>query len=410
MAALFIASSASAQLASDQIPHERTLPVNEEVRKQLEASRVRFGIFRLQPQLTVSNLGYDNNVFGTPEDPVGDWHSTVSAGTRFIVPMGSKVYARGGAIPEYTYFQKLVNRRAFGGTYDAALLGLYNHMTIEGAMSLFKGLTPVNSEVDRAAFGKRTDATGKIEVDILGHLSVFGRAETQRQRYTVSQDEIERGVSTKPLERNEAVGRAGLRYRFSPSFDISVAAERTRTEFLTEMSRNNESRAAVFGVRYDRPRTFLNLSIGTRTGEARFLGSSFPKYSTTTGSYYASHKLTAGLVFDVYGHRGIGYSLTVENPYFLETSNGAGIIVPFGRRFAVRAFGEKGTNDYPLPVESIQRTDRLTTWGGAIATHLYRKLVITAIASETKSVSNVPGLDRSIFRLTTLIGIREGLF
>jgi hypothetical protein len=410
IAVLLMASSASAQLASDQIPHERTLPLHEQVRKQLETSRMRVGILRLRPAFTVSNFGYDNNVFGTTEDPVGDWHATVSAGTRFIVPMGSKLYARGGAIPEYTYYQKLVGRRAFGGTYDASLLGLYNHMTVEAAAGVFKGLSPVNSEVDHGAFGTRTDFTGKLELDILGHLSAFGHAERQQQRYTLSQDEIERGVSAKPLERDEAVGRAGLRYRFSSAFDISAAAEKTRTEFLTEMSRDNKTRALIFGVRYDRPRSFVNLSIGTRTGEARNLVSAFPKYSTTTGSYYASHTLTAGLVFDAYGHRGIGYSLTVENPYFLETSNGGGIIIPFGRRFAVRAFGETGTNDYPLPVQSIKRKDRLTTYGGGIATHLYRNLVVTAIASQTKSASNVPGLDRSIFRVTTLIGFREGLF
>jgi hypothetical protein len=410
IAAFLVASSASAQLASDQIPHERTLPVHEQIRKELDASRVRIGVLRLQPTFAVRDLGYDNNVFGTSQDPVADWHSTASAGTRFIVPMGSKLYARGAAIPEYTYYQKLTNLRSFGGAYDAALLGLFNHMTVEAAASLFKGLGPVNSEVDRAALGRRIDATGKIELDVFGHVSVFGQAETQRQRYFDTSDEIARGVSVKTLERNEGVNRAGVRYRLSRSLDVSVAAEQTRTEFLANTSRDNKTRAVIVAARYDRPRTFLNLSIGTRTGEARFLGSAFPKYSTTTGSYYASHTLTAGLAVDAYGHRGIGYSLTVENPYFLETSNGAGIILPLGRRFAVRVFGETGTNDYPLPVASIKRRDRVTTYGGGLATHLYRNVVLTAVASQTKATSNLPGHDRSIFRVSTLIGIREGFF
>jgi hypothetical protein len=409
--AIFLAaSSASAQLASDQIPHERTLPLHEQIRKQLETSRMRVGILRLQPTFAVRDAGYDNNVFGTSQDPVADWHSTASAGARFIIPMGSKLYARGAAIPEYTYYQKLTNLRSFGGTYDASLLGLFNHMTVEATSSLFKGLGPVNSEVDRAALGRRIDARGKLELDVFGHFSVFGLAETQRQRYIVSPDEIERGVSVKALERNERVSRGGVRYRFSQSFDVSVAAEKTRTEFLTVTSRDNNTRAVIVGARYDRPRSFLNLSIGTRTGEARNLGSAFPKYSTTTGSYYASHTLTAGPAVDAYGHRGIGYSLTVENPYFLETSNGAGIILPLGRRFALRAFGETGTNDYPLPVASIKRNDRVTTYGGGLATHLYRNVVLTAIASQTKTTSNLPGHDRSIFRVSTLIGIREGFF
>src|SRR5437868_7046857 len=96
-AAVMIAGAlgASAQLSSDQVPHARTLPLNEDVRHQLETSRFHLGVFRVQPAFAIRDLGYDNNVFGTVDNPVTDWRSTVSAGLRSIVPIGPKVYFRG---------------------------------------------------------------------------------------------------------------------------------------------------------------------------------------------------------------------------------------------------------------------------------------------------------------------------
>src|ERR1700719_419681 len=97
--AMLVAGAASAQLVNDQVPHERTLPISEEIRLQLESSRFRLGIFRLQPRFAIRDLGYDNNVFGTPNNPIADWHSSIAAGPAFIVPAASKVYLRGEAVP-----------------------------------------------------------------------------------------------------------------------------------------------------------------------------------------------------------------------------------------------------------------------------------------------------------------------
>ena len=410
-ALLLVAATASAQLADDRVPHERTLPIREEIRTQLENSRFRFGIFRLQPTFAIRDLGYDNNVFGTSDNPVADWHSSVAAGTHFIVPGGSKLYLRGTVVPEYTYYQKLTSRRSLGGDYGASLLGLFNHMTIEAGAESVKELAIVSSEVERPAIGTTATANGALEVDILRRLSVFGTAKGERRRFDLAVDELARSTSLDVLERNETLARGGVRYRFTSFFDVSAAAEKTRTTFLIQQSRNNRTTAAIIGIHYDRPRSFVNISIGSRKATATDVTSTaFPEFSTTTGSYYASHELSAGVVLDAYGHRGIGYSVTVENPYFLETRNGAGFIVPLGRRFALRAFGEAGSNSYPVLVNAVKRTDDVTTWGGGFAMRLYRNLVMTAVASNTKYDSTIPDNSRSIFRVTTLVSAQTTLF
>jgi hypothetical protein len=409
-ALLSAAPNVFAQLASDQIPHQRLLPPSEQVRRELETSRVRLGIFRVRPAFAIRDFGYDNNVFGTPKDPVADWRSTISAGANLIVPFGRKMYGRATVVPEYTWYRKLSERRLFGGTYGGSLLGLFNHLTIEGGANAHKGFSVISSELEREAVGRRTASFGTAELEIVRRFSIFGTAREERQRYSHAVEaRAVNAASLAPLERNERLARAGIRYRLTSFLSVSVAAEKTRSEFLTATERNNESDAVIAGIRYDRPRTFFNFSAGSRTGKARREATAFPRYTTATGSYYAAHEFPVRTVIDVYGHRGLVYSLYADNAYFIETRNGAGLVVPLGRRLAVRAFGETGSNRYPRAVESVKRSDDVATYGGGLAIRLYRSLALTAIATNTRYTSNVPGLDRSILRVMTIISIQREL-
>ena len=86
----FAASSgfASAQLTTDQVPWERTVPIKDEVRGEMERSRIELGPVRVLPWIAVRNFGYNDNIYGSSEDPVGDWIATVGAGARLYVPVG----------------------------------------------------------------------------------------------------------------------------------------------------------------------------------------------------------------------------------------------------------------------------------------------------------------------------------
>src|SRR5438270_3510377 len=56
-----------AQLATDQVPRERTVPSEETVKQQVSNARLRLGPLRILPTVIVTSAGYDNNVHDTPE-------------------------------------------------------------------------------------------------------------------------------------------------------------------------------------------------------------------------------------------------------------------------------------------------------------------------------------------------------
>ena len=403
---------ANAQLASDDVPRERTIPRTEQIRRQLKDSRYHLGPFRVQPVFGLRDFGYDNNVFGSENDQVADWRSTVSAGARLILPVGPKMYLRGKLVPEYTWYQKLADRRVFGGDYSASALGLFNHLSLEAGGDVFKGVSPVTSEIERSALGTRASGFAKGEVDLIGRVSLFAQGESQRQRYEVKAADAQIGLEQ--LERTDAVVRSGIRYRFASYLDFSAAVERTTSTFLTGTERDNHSDAVILGVHYDRPRTFVNLAVGSRKGEAKAATSIFPHYKTTTGSYYASHEFARRALVDAFGHRGVVYGLFLDNPYYFEARNGAGLTIPIGQRLAVRGFGELGKNGYPVTVlvsgVPTKRNDDVTVTGGGMAFRTYRKIVLAILATSYRYSSNIPNFDRSIFRLTTTVSFGGDFF
>src|SRR5262249_37849737 len=161
--------------------------------------------------------------------------------------------------------------------------------------------------------------------------------------------------------------------------------------------RDNQSTAYLAGFHYDRPRFFLNLSVGYRQGKA-FNGSAFPDYSGVTGSYFASFFATAWLEIQPYGHRSIVYGLAANAPYFFDTRNGGAVNFRVHRRVVLRGYGETGTNDYAFPLvgPGPQRLDHVTEYGGGISILISKKLVISAIASRVEYRSNIPGQDRNV--------------
>ncbi len=398
------------QVTSDQVPRERTIPLRQQIDGEMAESRFQLGPIRLEPELNLRNIGYDSNVFGTPENPVSDWTATVSAGVDALLPIGRKLYLRGAVLPEYTWFAELKDRRNLGGHFDGALLALFNRMSLEAGAGSDESLANVSSEIQRPVVSNTSRVYAKSEIDVLRRLSLFGDWEGHDLNYDQPAD-AGNAYDVTLLDRRDTVARGGIRYHFRPWFDIAVGAEKTRAEFDKQPEvRDNQSTATVIGIHYDRPRSFLELWAGQRKGEA-LNGSQFPTYSGTTGSYFASYFLRRRLELQAFGSRSIVPGLFVANPYFVEIRNGAGISSAVGSRTTLRLYGEIGTNDYPVEVvvggENVtKRADDVKTYGGGFSFRLFRTVHLVIDASESKYTSNISGFDRSIFRVTSGLSFR----
>ncbi|MDQ2980466.1 MAG: hypothetical protein M3R62_14750 [Acidobacteriota bacterium] len=420
---------ALAQLATDQVPRERTVPVEDAVKEQLKSARYRLGPIRILPRLFVSNAGYDSNVFGTPKNceqimdchgpKTADWTATVSAGARFVAPVGSKMFVTGDALPEYTWYRELTSRRTLGGFYRASLYGFFNRMSIEARGYSSKTFGPLSSETETRIVEVATDGSANIELDVSRSISAFVGAEIRRSRLGLGGETSAVSVDVKQLDRDDEVARAGIRYRISPQWDVTLGAEGTRALFVeAPEKRNNQSIAYLLGIHYRRPRFFASLSGGRREGQA-YQGSIFPDYSTSTYSYYASYFVTRKLELQGFGHRGVllgsplAANLVFNNLFFVESRNGGGINVEVHPHLLLKAQAEYGTNEFPAPVlvgtTLTKRTDKVSIVAGGFSALLYKGVVLTGLATRQKYDSVVPSLSRTVDRFTTSLSFEGQL-
>ena len=406
------ACPALGQISSEEAPRARTLPLREQLKWEAENSPYRLGPLKIRPLFDLRDFGYNNNVFGTETNKVGDYTATVSAGVKVLEPLGQKMALQGTAAPEYTWYDKLAYRRSFGGVYSANLLGLFNRMTLEGGGGTLSQVGVISSESEQTAIETRTNGLARVEVDVLQYVSVFGGFDAVKTRYSDSGFTEGNVNSVGLLDRTEWAWRGGIRYRFSGQVGIGAQVEKTRADFVQEGdNRNNDSTGYLLVARYDRPRFYLDASGGYREGKGRdgAAPSLYPAYHTGTYSFFASYFLTREVELQVSGHRRPVDSFFLDNPYFFETRNAAAVQVSLGQKVGIRGFVSIGPNSYPTEVvvgtELVARKDDVTEIGGGFLFRFYRNVAASVVASQARYASNIGGFSRSVLIISTGVSL-----
>lgn len=398
---------AAAQIWSDQVPLGRTVPLKESVERQMSDSRWKWGPFRVEPAVKLANIGYNDNVFGTEEDKVDDYTATVGLGVRTIAPIGSKMFLRLDAVPEYTWYNELEERRQFGWSAGGALLGLFNRMQVELGATTYNTVTAVNSEELTPVPQQDDRLHARIEFDVLRRLSLFVAAEERSTDYEPEEGDP---ISVNLLERDESAQRVGLRYQFRPEINLHTMYEEYEAEFPNDPTYpSNEGDAMLFGATYDAERFFLNAIVGRRA--IRYEGPGAPEYDEPTGSGFLSMQLFGRSQLRLQFRKKPVYSTFVENPFYEESRWGLGVDVPMGHRLIVLADLETGANDYPGVIElpdgsSVVREDDVDTWSAGVGFRVSSLAVLEVRYRVEEYTSTIESFDRDIASLQVNLALR----
>jgi hypothetical protein len=398
---------ASAQATSDRVPAARTLSAADSVKGEVEQSRFHLGPIRLLPFLAVSNAGYNNNLFDTPDHKVADYTATVAAGTRFVLPVGTRFYVRGRAAPEYVWYLDHAEGRAWGRLLDGDVLAFFNRASLTAGGVDTKTPSILNTETFQSVLTTTQGGRGRFDLTLVGPLGAFAQGESTRYSFESSPPVPSSLSDPAQLDRKEVFGRAGLQWTRGETASLSVFVEQVTTTF-DRISTTADNRSVAYGVGLyvSRHRFFVNLTAAYRDSKP-FDGSSFQPFSTTTGSYFLSYLLRPKLEIFFDGDRGLQYSLTDVNPYYLSTRNGGGLSLELPHRIHLRGYGHYGENRYPIPFDeqgvSLHRLDKIIEWGGGIQFEATKRLSVGVLAYQDRYESNAPGISRTYFRIASLI-------
>jgi hypothetical protein len=390
---------------------ERSLLPRDEIEQAIANSRFRLGPVYLSPEIAIREATYDSNVYGTIENPVGDFRTTVSAGLGLVLPVGNNVFFRANAFPEYTWYEKLVERRFLGGKYGGSVRVFANRLTLEGSGDYSKVDALYSSELQARVIEELETLRLGAELMVLRRLFVYGEGQLQLFRYSGAGTEIET-LSVSRTNRTAKIVRGEIRYRWNENVRIAAGYEETRAEFDFQPEQyDNVTRAVVGTVYYDRGKLFVNVS-GGYSEERPFHGSTILPFSGMTGSGSVSYTLLRPLDLQAFAGRNLNYGLS--STYYISERYGAGLVIRTGWRLIMRGFGSLGTDSYSTPVAVsgeglVDRVDDVKTYGGEVDFLLSPRIQIRFLATENRYTSNVPVNDRSFFRWTVSLSLGGNL-
>jgi hypothetical protein len=409
LAAFLLGTSAGAQfLASDEVPRERTVPEKQTIDDDMTRSKLTLGPIRFLPSISVTNAGYDSNVFSTATDPTASWTATIIAGTRLLIPMGSKMYFVADAFPSYTWYADISGRNRWGGIFDASVLGFFNRMSFQLTGTDRQEYSLYSNELPSYVFSETRSGTGNVDIDLTHSLSLFAAGGYMEVRYNQYSGPPIQNFQVQLNNSNNNEVRGGLRYSIGDTWQFGGAVEQTQSTFLSQPElRDNESIAYLGSVSYNRPRLYINAVAGYREGKS-FDGSVYPEYQTDVGSYFVSFYPLPWIELQTYGHRRVVNSIQILQPYYFENKIGAGANIELFHRVLVKGYVEDGPNTYPEaePVAGdglVMRVDHVKYYGGGASVKLPANIVLTAIVQRQVYVSNIPDQNRNFLRFTAFL-------
>ena len=340
-----------------------------------ENVRMRIGPVFLDPTLSLTNAGVDDNVFNDPKSasPKSDATVTVTPKTDFWVRFGPS-WLSGSLREDLVYYKENVSERSANITYELAWTIPFNRITFRPSAIYLDTRERAGFEIDTRA--PRTDVTyaGEVDVKWLSKSAVVLKA----SRF---QEQFDQGTKFDDINLHDALNRVStvesvsLEYHVTPLTTLSADYSLSQDRFTYDTTRNSDSTTVGGSVKFD-PAALIKgtASMGYQDYRPRDPGT--PGYTGVTAMAAFSYVLLGTTRVNVNAERGVRYSYDINQPYYIQT--GASFVLSqqvFGP-LDVQVLGGRYDLAYQDRAEAVvvepDRTDQTKTIGGGIGYHFGR--------------------------------------
>lgn len=385
------------------------IPERESLEREADQARIRLGPLRLRPVLSLGNFGYTNNFFGeTEEARKGDFTATVMGGVKAIVPVGSRLFFRGSVLPSYHWYLDNEERRGFGGTYDFSALWYVSRFSFEARAGSYTANVNLSSEVEQPVEQNVLAGRLRAQYELGSRTTLVGDLNLAKRSYGgpgLSEEELD---TVAGLDGTDAVWSIGVRRKVGARLLVGVSYEQGDLTFVNEGELRDATSRGVLGSAYlDNSRLDVNVYLGYRDFQPKG-GSSFVPYSGPSGGADVGYALSRLITLGAFGRSSLISSLYSDAAFYDEQRVGASL--GFSPRWASLLVSfEAGPNRYTNPTpqpdgSSVTRKDDVRTIRAGIRGRISRFLNLGITADKSDYTSNLPGLDRSVFRIGTTVG------
>jgi hypothetical protein len=368
--------------------------------------RVRIGPLWMNPTVSLTNLGVDDNVFNEPENrsPKRDITFTVTPTTDLWVRMGP-TWISGSIKEELVWYQKYATERAANTGYKLGWKVPLNRLVMDVGASYLNAKDRPGYEIDARALRTEVAYKGAVEVRALSKTFLGVRAE--RQQVDFDKAAVFLGANLQS-ELNHVTTSAGVtvRHQVTPLTSVSFAASRVQDRFDFSPLRDSDSDTAAVTVAFD---PFALIKGGATFGYRNFRPRSagVDDYKGLTAAVDLSYSLLGVTKFSVRALRDVQYSFDANQPYYLQTgidgSIAQQIFGPFDvvGRLGVQSLAYRDRAGATTLV--VDRVDNVRTYGAGVGYHLGKDLRLGFNVDQSRRVSDVADRRYSGFRFGTAV-------
>ncbi len=341
-----------------------------------ETARFRFGGVALSPGVSVSNFGWDSNVFNSWDDPQGDFTFTATPQTDVWVRMGPtrvKAHASLG----YVYFASFPGERSWNTNddfrFEVPLLHVRPYIGFSYLNTRDRPGYEIDARVRRTENGQFAGADFPVT-----RKTTFGVG-YRRTTTDYAEGETFQGNSLRfSYNRTTDVYTGSMRYALTPLTTLLLDTDYVVERFDYEKIRDSSGIRVVPGVEFE-PLALISGAAHVGFRKLNFEHATIPDYTGAVAQVNLAYTLMGMTRFGVQVDRDVLYSYEQTEPYYVLTGIVGTITQGLSRTWDVQARAGNQrlayrrivpVPDFP-PVEiPPARTDRVVFYGGGLGYRL----------------------------------------
>lgn len=340
-----------------------------------ETVKMRLGPVYLDPTISLSNVGVDNNVFNeaTSASPKSDVTLTVTPRTDFWVRFG-RTWLAGNVHEDLVYFKESVDQRSANNAYSLAWRIPLNRISFRPSIEYTSTRERPGFEIDTRALRTELDYGGQVEVKWLSKSSVMVKG----IRHQVLFDQ---GAKFENINLHDELNRvstsatASLQYHLTPLTTLSADYSVSRDQFRYDTLRDSKSTTLGASVRFD-PAALIKGTATVGYQDYRPDDPSTPGYRGTSALVALSYVLLGSTKVNVNALRGVQYSYDINQPYYIQTGGSVSLSQQLFGPIDVTGLAGLHQLAYQNRVGAVMvdssRVDHIKVVGGGVGYHLSR--------------------------------------
>ncbi|HEX6098017.1 MAG TPA: outer membrane beta-barrel protein [Thermoanaerobaculia bacterium] len=372
-----VSAAAFAQQNQTLRDRDPDLDAVKKVAADLQQANFHSGVWYLLSRFRIADAGFSEGSVVPTGDSEGGLTLKVEAPQRlYFVPRKKTVYSV-EFVPAYNFFQE----GARNGQFDYLVRGdaqyLFNHLYLDLYALRADQLRAHVADINRFATAQEDEYGVAGEVKYSSRTSGLFTVRLRDTEYPENRfqpDPEGNHIAVQVLDRREKNARLSMLHKTFPRTSLFVAAEGSDYDFKRVAAYESRRTYVGAGLQYDAGRTTVRLEGGPM--KLDFKDSSRQDYDGFTARL-RTVRSNGRWTYQFGADRDIGFSIFLDNAYYVATSAQVGADYQANRRLTLHARSAYEQDEFETPVEGRLRTDDVS-YSSVGFTYALRRLRVGA--------------------------------